>query len=430
MKKRSRPKMAPPMPQSREPLSSYRWAIEALLFLTLICQTLIWLAPAPILDPIMRSLRLSLGQAGLIVSIIALCIAAFSMLGALVMERMGALRSLLLGLWIMAGAQFMSGYSRSFAELLGWRVGEGIGFGLLIAPPGALVMQWFGEREWPYINMFNALCSYVGLTAVYAVTARLYLASASSWNAVLRYYGILCLVVAMLWTLFGREHRRCARESIATNPPSTGREPVLREIMRMRNIVLVAIGLFGGMWVFQFYATFLPQYFHEYRAMGLAQASAITSVLPLAGIFAAAGGGFATGLTGLRKPFTWPVALLTLAGSLGAVLLPSQGWIMVALVTVGIGAAGSLAPITTLVMELPGMTPEKMGTALAFVWSVGYGAAFVSPFLGGAIASLVGLRAVMLGFLAFQALPIIAMYLLPETGPRRARPIADRASAS
>ncbi len=406
------------MPQSQEPLSSYRWAIEVLLFLTLICQTLIWLAPAPILGPIMRSLRLSLGQAGLIVSIIALCIAAFSMLGAVVMERMGALRSLLLGLWIMAGAQFMSGYSRSFGELLGWRIGEGIGFGLLIAPPGALVMQWFGEREWPYINMFNALCSYVSLTAVYAITARLYLASASSWDAVLRYYGILCLVVAILWTLFGREHRSRARESIAMNPLGAVRESVLREVMRMRNIVLVAIGLFGGMWVFQLYATFLPQYFREYRAMGLTQASAITSVLPLAGIFAAAGGGFATGLTGLRKPFTWPIALLTLAGSLGAILLPSHGWIKVALVMVGIGAAGSLAPITTLVMELPGMTPEKMGTALAFVWSVGYAAAFVSPFLGGAIASRVGLRAVMLGFLAFQALPIIAMYLLPETGHR------------
>ncbi len=418
------------MPQAQAPPSAYRWVIEVLLFLTLICETLIWLAPAPILGPIMKSLNLSLAHAGLVVSIIALCIAVFSMLGAVVMERMGALRSLLLGLWIMAVAQFLSGYSHSFGELLGWRVGEGIGFGLLIAPPGALVMQWFGEREWPYVNMFNALCSYVGLTAVYAITAGLYIAAGSSWNAVLRYYGILCLVVAILWTIFGREHRSPALQPVATNPLGAGRESVLREVMRMRDIVLVAIGLFGGMWVFQLYAAFLPQYFREYRAMGLTEASTITSVLPLAGIFAAAGGGFATGLTGLRKPFTWPIALLTLVGTFGAIVLPSHGWITVALVMVGIGAAGSLAPITTLVMELPGMTPEKMGTALAFVWSVGYGAAFVSPFLGGAIASFVGLKAVMLGFLALQALPIIAMYLLPETGPRRTRTTPNRAANS
>jgi MFS family permease len=96
-------------------------------------------------------------------------------------------------------------------------------------------------------------------------------------------------------------------------------------------------------------------------------------------------------------------------------------WIRVSLVLVGIGAAGSLAAITTLLMELPGMTPAKMGTGLAFMWSVGYSGAFVAPFLGGVLAAHYGLKTVMLGFLAFQFLPIVMMYLLPETGPGRTR---------
>lgn len=411
------------------PSSSYRWVIEVLLFLTLICQTLIWLAPAPILGPIMQSLQISLGRAGLVISIIALCIAIFSMLGAVVMERMGALRSLLLGLWIMAIAQFLSGYSRSFVELLLWRVAEGVGFGLLVAPPGTLVMEWFSDREWPYINMFNALCSYVGLTVVYAVTARLYLAAGSSWGAVLRYYGVVCLIVALLWTIFGRERSNPILEAVTSKPSGSERRSILGEVMRMRNILLVALGLFGGMWVFQLYSAFLPQYFREYRGMGLTQAATLTSVLPFTGIFAAAGGGILTGMTGLRKPFTWPIALLTLIGAVGAIVLPGQGWITFSLVLVGIGAAGSLAPVVTLVMELPGMTPEKMGTALAFVWSVGYGAAFVAPFMGGAIATAIGLKDVMLIFLAFQTLPIVAMYFLPETGPRRAVAPSDAATS-
>ena len=28
-------------------------------------------------------------------------------------------------------------------------------------------MQWFGEHEWPYINMINALCGYIGLFVVF-----------------------------------------------------------------------------------------------------------------------------------------------------------------------------------------------------------------------------------------------------------------------
>ena len=191
--------------------------------------------------------------------------------------------------------------------------------------------------------------------------------------------------------------------------------------MRMRDVQLIAIALFGGMWVFQLYTAFLPQYFSTLRAMSLIEASAMTAVLPLAGIFAALAGGIGTGLSGLRKPFLWPIACLTLAGCAGAITIANPAWIRLSLVLVGIGAAGSLAATSTLMMELPGMTPAKMGTGLAFVWAVGYTGAFISPFLGGALASALGLRNVMLAFLVFQVLPIVCMYLLPETGPRRAR---------
>ncbi|HXN84657.1 MAG TPA: MFS transporter, partial [Candidatus Binataceae bacterium] len=108
-------------------LSSYRWVIEILLLLTLFAQTLTWLAPAPILIPITKDLHITLGAAGLIISIIALCIAIFSMAGAVVMEKLGVLGALLAGIWLMSLAEIMSGYSGSFPQLLFWRVLEGIG---------------------------------------------------------------------------------------------------------------------------------------------------------------------------------------------------------------------------------------------------------------------------------------------------------------
>jgi CP family cyanate transporter-like MFS transporter len=398
-----------------ETLSPYRWVIEVLLFLTLCAQAVTWLAPAPILGPIIKNLGISLGDAGLIISIIALCIAIFSLIGAIVAARLGALRALLLGIWLMSIGGILSGYATTFAALLACRVLEGVGFGVLIAPPGTLVMQWFGMREWPYINMANALCSYVGLTAVYSITAPIYIAAGHSWQRVLLYYGLATAGVAVGWTLLGREH---------SAPAAVGAKPeraTIAEIMKMRDVVLMGIGLFGGMWVFQLYTAFLPEYFHTIRHMNLTESSAMTAVLPLTGIFAAGGGGIATGIIGLRKPFSWPLAIVATFGCMGAIVLEDPAWIRVALVLFGIGAAGGLSALITLLMELPGMTPAKMGTGLAFVWAVGYAGAFVAPFLGGAVAGAVGLRAVMLGFLAFQALPICAMYLLPETGPGRKR---------
>ncbi|MGH7864663.1 MAG: CynX/NimT family MFS transporter [Candidatus Binataceae bacterium] len=403
-------------PQS---LSPYRWVIEVLLVTALLSQTIAWNAPAPILEPMTKSLNISLAQGGLVISIINLCIAVFSLLGALVAERLGVLRAMLLGIWLMSAGGILSGYTASFSALLACRVLQGVGFGVMIAPPGTLLMQWFGSHEWPYINTFNFLCTYIGLFAVFSMTVPIYISLGSSWQSVMFWYGIVCGAIALGWTLLGRERRAVGIP--ATEASSIASGSALRAVTKMRDVLLLASGLFGGMWVFQVYVAFLPTYFLTYRAMSLGEAASVTSVLPLAGIFAAAGGGFGTAWIGLRKPFTWPIGILTLIGCAGAVMAPSTAWITASLVLVGIGSAGSLAALTTLLMELPGMTPERMGAALAFVWAVGYAGAFASPFVGGALAESIGLRAVLIGFLVFQLLPIVMIYFLPETGPRRTR---------
>lgn len=405
----------------RHELSPYRWVIEVLLLLLLTAQSLTWLAPAPVLGEIRNGLKISLSDAGLIISIIALCIGIFSLAGALVAERIGALRALMIGIWLMAIGQVASGYAPNFAALLGCRVLEGIGYGFVIAPPGTLTMQWFGEGEWPYINMVNFAFGYVGLTAVFRATPALF-AAVGSWRMVLFWYGVGSAGVAVLWTILGREHP----SPVITPAPSAIEAPAergsaLMEVAKMRNVLLIAAGLFGGMWVFQIYTAFLPEFFRTYRGMTLSEASLMTQVLPFTGLFAALGGGIGTGMSGLRKPFTWPIAFATLIGCAGAITLPDPMWIRLSLVLVGIGAAGSLAAITTLLMELPGMNPVRLGAAIGFVWAIGYFGAFLSPFLGGALAAHYGLKAVMLGFLVFQFLPIVTMYFLPETGPGRAR---------
>lgn len=391
---------------------TYRWVIEALIILMLIAQVLTWLAPAPILRPMIKSLGISLGQAGLLISVIALCIGIFSFLGAFVAERLGTLRALLLGLWLMAIAEVASGFTASFGLLLLCRVLEGIGYGIIIGPPAALVMQWFGEREWPWMNMVNSVCAYVGIFAVYAMTTPLYEAVGASWEKVLITYGVTAICVAVLWTVLGRERQSAVAHG--SRQPSN-----LPEVLRMRGVVLMAIALFGGMWVFQLYTAFLPEFFRSERGLTLGEAARLTSILPLSAIFAAAVGGVGTAMVGLRRPFLWPIAIISTIGCAGAVLLPTIAGMRIALVLIGIGSAGGLAATGTLVMELPGMTPAKMSTAFAFMWAAGYAGAFISPFLGGALAPIFGLRSVMAGFLVFQLLPIVAMYLLPETGPGR-----------
>lgn len=249
-------------------LSPYRWIIELLLLLLLTAQSITWLAPAPILDEIKKGLGITLGQGGLIISIIALCIGIFSILGAIVLEKLGALRCLQLGLWLMGLGEIASGFAGSFTTLLACRVVEGVGFGMVIAPPGALTIEWFGEHEWPYINMVNFAFGYVGLTAVFRITPSLFAAANSSWQSVLLYYGVATVAVAALWTVLGRDSRTSVpAEALATVEEIVPNESALMEVMKMRNILLFAAGLFGGMWVFQLYTAFLPLFFRFARGM-------------------------------------------------------------------------------------------------------------------------------------------------------------------
>jgi MFS family permease len=167
------------------PLSGYRWVIEALIVVMLIVQVMAWLAPAPLIAPIRTSLHIGMAEFGLIISVIALCIAVFSFLGGVLTERLGTLRTLLAGIWLLALGEIASGFSPGYGVLLLCRVVEGVGYGFMIGPPAALVMDWFGEREWPYVATVNAIMAYVGLAVLFSITPSVYYALGSLWRSTL-----------------------------------------------------------------------------------------------------------------------------------------------------------------------------------------------------------------------------------------------------
>ncbi len=400
-----------------ERASSYRWVIEILLVLALASQTLTWLAPAPLLGPIINDLHIHLGDAGLIISVIALCIAIFALAGAIVAQKIGALRSFILGVWLLAIGGVGSGYAPGFAALLACRVIEGIGFGVMIAPPATLVMQWFDESMWPYMNMLNAVAPFLGLTAAFAVTGPVYVALGSRWRTVLLTYGLIVAAIAVLWTVLGKTHP----SHTAAAGGHAADSGAMREVLGMRDIRVIAIALASGMWVFQLYSAFLPEFFQTVRGLTLEQAGSLTALVPFSGVFAAAGAGVMTGALGRRRPFTWPMQVLFGLGCLGSVTFTSVAAIRISLILIGVGSSALLPTLLTMVMELPGMTPTKAGSGLGVVWAAGYTGAFLSPFICGALAGRFGLEAVMVGSLVFALVAVGGFYMVPETGPGRAR---------
>jgi MFS family permease len=402
--------------------SPYRWLVEALLVLLLIAQAVAWMSPAPILGPIINHLGIGLGAGGLLISIVPACIVIFSLVGGVVSERLGAVRTGIVGAWALAIGLVLSGYTDSYGPLLLCRILEGLGYGVLLAPIATLVMGWFPPREWAYVNIANSVAPFAGLTLVFAGMPVIYIATGKQWAASMLDAGLALSVIAILWTALGLEPDGHGAQGGAGGHGGATGGSSMPEVMGMRGVRLVGLALFGSLWTFQIFTAFLPLYLHRTQGMSLEEADGIVAILPLTAAFAAAGGGFGAAVTGLRRPFMWPIQLLMFLGALGAVSFHDPMTIRLSMVALGAGTSGPLSGILTTMMELPGMTPVKMGSAYGVIWAMGFAGAFISPFLGGAIAGQIGLLPVMMVSAVFALLATLALYLLPETGPGR-RPV-------
>jgi MFS family permease len=393
--------------------SPYRWVIEGLLIAGLLVQEAIWLAPAPILEPIMRSFNIGLGRAGILISIIALFIGVFAILSGLAGTRLGIVRSLILGAWLMAIGGVLSGYTANYWTLFACRAVEGIGFGIIMGPGQALPMQWFPPREWPYINGVNLLCGNVSMALTFSMTAPLFYRFGSSWGKTLSFYGALEVGVAILWTMFGRENK-----SAAPAPPVSSESApsprTRRQVLKRPDILLATLGIFGGVWGTSLHGAFMPQFFHTYRALTLTQAGTLAAVPTLAAIVGSLIGGVASGLAGRRKPFTWPLGLFGVGCALASLLVPSYTGIFIAELLGGLFASMVWPVLITMTMEFAGMTPELAHTALAFAWGVAFVGGFFAPLVAGAVAQVIGLQNSMILF-DLVGLTQLGFYFLPET---------------
>jgi NNP family nitrate/nitrite transporter-like MFS transporter len=396
--------------------SPYRWVIEALLISGLLVQEAIWLAPAPILEPIIKSFNIGLGRAGILISIIALFIGVFAITSGLVGQRLGIIRSLILGAWLMGIGGVLSGYATNYWALFACRAMEGIGFGIIMGPGQALPMQWFPPREWPYINAVNLVCGNISLAVTFAVTAPLYYHFGSSWGATLTFYGVLEVGVAILWTIFGRENKSAPAAETA---PSSYTKPAPRlDVLKRTDVLLAAVGIFGGVWTTSLHGAFMPQFFHTHRGLSLTQAGTLAAIPTIAAIAGSLLGGVASGLAGRRRPFTWPLGLIGVGCSMGTLLIPNYSGIFASQLMGGLIGSMVWPVVVTMTMELPEMTPELAHTALACMWGAAFIGGFFAPMIAGAAAQLIGLQAAMIIF-TLVGLCQLAFYFIPETAGSR-----------
>jgi cyanate permease len=118
------------------------------------------------------------------------------------------------------------------------------------------------------------------------------------------------------------------------------------------------------------------------------------------GIPAAIVGGVLTQRTGRRKPFILASGVLTGTAAFGLFMTTNLTLLSISAVIFGIGLFLWVAPLTTLAMDIPGITPQKLAALNGLFFSVGYLLAFLAPLAAGWLRDATG--SFIPGFVAFS----------------------------
>lgn len=391
--------------------SKHRWIVGLILLLGLTGANILWFAPSPLLTVIMKELKMNLMQGGLIMSSVCLLIAIMGIAGGTISDKLGPGRVFSISLWLMGIGALANYLVNSYTDLLMSRVVIGMGIGLGLPVTGALIMAWFPENERPLVNTLNSVLPYIATTLTFTATVPLYLKFNHSWRLTLTLCGIYMIIIALAWFFGGRNKQPAISAGRAEK-----QKALIKSVLKDREVLLLSIAEAGDMWSFQFLTSYLPTYYTTQAGLSIAAAANITAVFPVAGIIAGLLCGLWMSRVGKRKPFTWPLHLVTFTGTLLAV--SGTGiFRLIGVSMAGFGNAGWAPALFTMPMEFADMTPAKVGAVYSVVLSSGFLAAFVSPWIGGWIGQSIGLHKTIIAFSFSSLLAAYCTFRMKETGP-------------
>jgi CP family cyanate transporter-like MFS transporter len=390
----------------------YRFLIEVLLFLSYFVFGLSWIGYAPFLKDIQAQYSLDYAKTGLVISAVSFAKIFIPLVAGIMAVRLGVARSLLIGN-ICVCASLYTPFAGTFPELVASRILFGVGGAMVVTLLGPAVLQWFPRHELAIVNGFNYVAVNSGITLSLFITIPL--VQRFGRTHALTAYAVASAAIALGWLLFGRDRVKAPR---ATTSALGG----YVEILKMKEAWWLTLAAAGPLCVYLVFNTWLPTFYKESFGLGAVRASQLTGLANMVGIPSAIIGGLLTQRTGVRKPFILASGLLTGIAAFGLFLFSNLVLLSISAIVFGIGLFLWVAPLTTLAMEIPGITPQKLAILNGVFFSVGYLLAFFAPLIAGALRDATG--SFIPGFVVFSLFSFSLLFggmMLKETGRQTQR---------
>ena len=284
-----------------------------------------------------------------------------------------------------------------------------IGLARFAARP-TLIQQWFPKEKVPLVNaVLTVGMGLAGGTVVFFMGD--IMGALNGWRNTFYLFSAITAMLLVVWMILGREN---PASGVKEQPQEPG---ALKAILSNKTLWLLGIGVTGDMLCFGAMETLWPTYATEKGFISLEQASFCEGLSYYGFTAGSILGGLITMKLGRRKPVLWVSGLLLPMVTMG--VLFSHSFPVLALLWFLWGLAELYYPvIMTIPYELPGIKPQGVVLATAFVVTVFTAGSGLGPLLAGHAANAIGLEKALLVTCFFPLLLFVAGLLIVETGPR------------
>ncbi|MFC2048323.1 CynX/NimT family MFS transporter [Chloroflexota bacterium] len=389
--------------------SRYRWVLLALLWLLRAAFGLIFRAMAPLVTPILKDLNISYAQMGLIMGSWPFTYIAVAVIAGAIIDRWGVRKSLLAGGIIMGLSAILRYFPQGFITMLLVVALFGIGALMISIGGPKTISLWFqGKSRGTAVGIYMTGNWIGSLTALAITNSFVMPLTGYSWRLTFVFYGLVAILVALLWGLVAREKEPPA----AQKKVSIGKTFI--NLSKVRNIqVILAMGLFSFAATHGF-TNWLPKIL---ETTGLSPSVAgFTASIPMA-----------AGIVAililprfvpphLRGRLIASFSLLAIT-ALWVITTTSGPFLIGGLVVYGI-AAFPLTPIfLLLLMDAPEVGSRYMGSAGGMFFCIAQIGGSTGPLIMGALADITGTFQTGTVFLTCLYLTIFALTFLLKIRP-------------
>jgi MFS family permease len=263
----------------------YAWVILAVIYLASVVAPFNQFKVPPIMPVLMGTFQISLVQAGMLMSSLAVIGLVLALPAGIILQRLGPKATALIALASLALGAAIGALSTSFGFLMAGRVVEGIGIGLISVAAPATIAMWFPPSKQGTPMGIWATWVPVGSVAVYNLAPMM--ADTLGWRSIWWVGAIFAIVMIVLSALILR------RPPQADGGPLPDASLDLRKVLANRSIWLLALSFACFNLALVSFATYYPTFLSEVRGYPLGQAAFIASIAtmviiissPLAGLF-------------------------------------------------------------------------------------------------------------------------------------------------